>query len=184
MSHTLDLWLVRHGQTDGNENGRLVGWKNTPLTALGQAQARKLKPVLSDEPFAGVWSSDLIRAVTTARLSYGEPTLDERLREIHFGDLEEKKWDQVEPKYRDALMAFDDFEAPNGETLAGVRTRLLDFVSSLSDGRHLIFTHGGVIRILTQDLGIRRFVPNGTLVVVRWTQKKVLFTNPPRDAWS
>jgi len=83
--------------------------------------------------------------------------------------------------HRDALMAFDDFEAPGGETLEGVRARVLDFVSNLPAGRHLVFTHGGVIRILTRDLGIDRFVPNGTLVAVQWTQKKVLFTHPPVD---
>jgi probable phosphoglycerate mutase len=137
---------------------------------------------LSTKAFAGVWSSDLIRAISTARLSYGEPALDARLREMHFGDLEEMRWDVVDSKYRDAITEFKAFQAPNGEDIETFKDRVFDFVSFLPSGRHLIFTHGGVIRILTQDLGLRRFVPNATLVVVDWTQRRLVLTEPPLDS--
>jgi len=44
---------------------------------------------------------------------------------------------------------FETFVAPGGESVVDFRRRIEDFVAALGGGRHLIFTHGGVIRVLT-----------------------------------
>ena len=54
------------------------------------------------------------------------------------------------------------------------------FVDELPRGRHLLFVHGGVIRILTQDLGLDRFVATGSVVGVDWTRRELLFVNEPQ----
>ena len=83
-----EIWLVRHGQSTWNVEGRLTGWADVPLTALGQRQARALWEWLSAERFDRVLASDLQRAVHTARLAYGEPQgMFAEMRELHFGDL-------------------------------------------------------------------------------------------------
>ena len=56
-----------------------------------------------------------------------------------------------------------------------VDTAIGGFVDELPRGRHLLFVHGGVIRILTQDLGVDRFVPTGSVVGVDWTHRRLLF---------
>ncbi len=181
MKHVVELWLVRHGETTSNSDGLLAGWSDVPLTLRGEAQARLLRNKLEGESFINVWSSDLVRAMTTARLAYGEPTPDKSLREINFGDLEGFRWDEIDTEYQAGLLGFKDFTAPGGEDLQAFEARVHKFLNSLSEGRHLIFTHGGVIRMLTRDLDLDRFVLNGTLVAVDWTKKKLLFIKQPSE---
>ena len=50
---------------------------------------------------------------------------------------------------------------------------------SLEPGRHLLFVHGGVIRALTQDLGLDRFVATGSVVGLDWEASEILFVREP-----
>ncbi len=147
------LWLVRHGATAWSETGRLNGWTDVPLNERGRLQARRLEGELAARSFAGVWTSDLSRSTETARLAAFEGVTDERLREIDFGELEGRTWDECPHEAREALLAFDDFEAPGGETVAQLRRRVHEFAAGLGEGDHLVFTHGGVIRLLLREAG-------------------------------
>ncbi len=171
----LELWLVRHGETPWNREGRLTGWTDLPLTPLGEAQARALRPFLEAKPFAGVWASDLERAVRTAELAYGPPRRDARLREIHFGQLEGAFWETLEPRYKAALLAFEGFQAPGGESVQDLERRVRGFVAELEPGRHLVFTHGGVVRWFLRAVGADRFVPNAAVVGIDWTRRSLRF---------
>jgi probable phosphoglycerate mutase len=172
----LELWLVRHGETTSSRDGILAGWDDVPLTERGVAQAEAVRSVLDGSPFAGVWSSDLQRAVRSALLAWGAPVADPRLREINFGELEGKRWETLDPGYRRALANFTGFNPPGGETLEDVRQRVEGFLSELAPGRHLLFTHGGVIRLLTRQVGQDAFVPTGTVVALDWSHRVALFT--------
>jgi probable phosphoglycerate mutase len=172
---TLELWLVRHGETTSSRDGILAGWDDVPLTEKGVAQAEAVRPVLDGSSFTGVWSSDLERAVQSALLAWGAPVADPRLREINFGELEGASWATLDASYKKALVAFDGFQPPGGETLEDLRERVTGFLSELAPGRHLLFTHGGVIRLLTREAGQDGFVPTGTVVVLDWSHRAVLF---------
>jgi probable phosphoglycerate mutase len=126
-----------------------------------------------------VWSSDLARALTTARLAWGEPRSDRRLREVDFGDLEGQSYDQVDLEFAEIFMKFRDFRIPGGESHRELSDRVFAFVAELPPGRHLLFVHGGVIRVLTQDLGVDRFVPTGSVVGVDWSARRLLFVYEP-----
>jgi probable phosphoglycerate mutase len=171
----LELWLVRHGETTWNQIGRLAGWSDIPLNETGRKQAMSLRPLLEDESFEGVWASDLVRTIDTARLAYGEPKQEPHLREINFGDLEGKCWNEIEDDVQQSVVDFDNFKAPGGEDMTGFAKRIDKFISSLLPGRHLLFVHGGVIRVLTGKLGENRFVSNGALVAVDWTAQSIIF---------
>ena len=171
----LELWLVRHGETTSSRDGILAGWVDVPLTEQGEAQAKAVRPVLDGSEFAGVWSSDLKRALHTAFLAWGQPVADPRLREVNFGELEGKSWETLDPSYKKALIDFEGFDPPGGETLEEVRERVAGFLSELSPGRHLLFTHGGVIRLLTREVGHDGFVPTGTVVGLDWSRRVALF---------
>lgn len=160
------LWLVRHGSTDWSEAGRLNGWADVPLNDRGRAQARSLAERLNGMRFAGVWSSDLLRARETARLAAGGAVPDPRLRELDFGTLEGRRWEEVSPQARRALVAFEGFGAPGGESVDSLRSRVLRFVGALPEGDHLVFTHGGVIRLLLRRAGDDRWVLPGDVVPV------------------
>jgi probable phosphoglycerate mutase len=171
---TLELWLVRHGETPASRDRMLAGWTNVPLTEEGERQAAALRPRLAGLAFDSVWASDLDRALRTARLAWGEPRQDARLREMSFGGLEGQAWEALSASERDALARFSGFTAPGGESFEALRARVLSLVDSLGPGRHLLFTHGGVVRLLSREAGEDSFVPTGTLLVVDWEARRIL----------
>lgn len=61
------LYLVRHGQSAGNAEGRFGGHGPTPLSKLGERQARLTAEALKKEGIAVIYSSDLARAIQTAQ---------------------------------------------------------------------------------------------------------------------
>jgi probable phosphoglycerate mutase len=184
-NHHRELWLVRHGETPASRGRTLAGWANVPLTERGEEQAAALRPLLASESFDGVWSSDLLRAVTTARLAWGEPSQDRRLRELSFGELEGADYMTMDPRVQEGLKQFEGFAAPGGESFDELRARVMAFVDGLPPGRHALFTHGGVVRLIARELGEDRFVPTGTLLVVDWDARRLLSRHEgegtPRD---
>jgi broad specificity phosphatase PhoE len=94
MAHprTVTLYLVRHGETLWNAEGRLQGQQDVPLSETGREQARRLgeRWRRTPLPFARGFTSDLSRAVETARLAAPALTLTSLpvLRERDFGSWE------------------------------------------------------------------------------------------------
>lgn len=170
----MELWLVRHGQTDWNRKHLLQGWVDTPLNQRGERQARALAGSLRGRRFAGVWSSDLSRAVETARLAYGEPSQSAALRELDFGDIQGLSWEGISQDVRDQMIAFDGFAAPGGESHSQMRERVMVFLDGLEDGAHLVFSHGGVIRMLRRLCGDDRFPDSCELIRLDWTNRRAL----------
>jgi len=171
----LELWLVRHGESTFNAEGRYAGWSDPPLTPAGEAMAQALFPRLAGVQFDGIWCSDRIRAQETARLAGFECVpADARLREIHFGDLEGKTFLEMGEEWRERLRSFADFVAPNGESTADVRRRAEDFLANLAGGRHLIFSHGGWIRCLMAACGSDRFPDKAELVRIDWSNRQLI----------
>ena len=164
MTDPNELWLVRHGATDWNTAGRLTGWTDIPLNPEGRNQAASLRGLLTRRSYTQVWSSDLTRALETARLAWGEPHIDDRLREINFGSLEGTRWNQLKPSTQEALVAFDGFAAPDGESVTDLRQRVAAFLTSLASGHHVVFTHGGVIQLLLRARGQHRHIQPGQLI--------------------
>jgi 2,3-bisphosphoglycerate-dependent phosphoglycerate mutase len=164
----MTLWLVRHGDTEWSEQGRLCGWADPPLSPAGIEQAARLPSRLRHRRFDAAWSSDLARASEFARLSFGEARPDVRLREIDFGDIEGKTWDELDGATQAALLRFEGFAAPGGESVETLRERVLGFLGELGPGTQLIFTHGGVIRLLQGLSGSGHSPRPGELVVLAW----------------
>jgi probable phosphoglycerate mutase len=176
-SGSVELWLVRHGETPRSRARHLAGWADIPLTDEGENQARAVRPLLAGQSFDAVWSSDLQRTMASARLAFGEPAPDRRLREIDFGSLDGLPYADLAEPLRLALERFEGFAAPGGESLLDVRRRALEWADGLRPGRHLVFTHGGVIRTLGKEAGANQFVPTGSVVVLDWTAKRLLATH-------
>lgn len=90
MSDQPQLILVRHGATEWSDKGYYTGLTDLPLTEKGVEQALAARDnVLDSGPNLVVYSSDLNRAATTARLATRrEPIQDPRLREFDYGEFE------------------------------------------------------------------------------------------------
>lgn len=166
------LWLLRHGETAWSREGRFCGHRDEALTPGGRAQGRAVGEALAGSAFEAIWTSDLRRTIETARLalaamgSEAVATPDARLRELDFGEMEGLRWDNLDAERREALLAFDTFAAPGGGSVAAMRERVRAFVRGLGTGRHLVVTHGGVIRVLLRELGEDAHVPPGGLAVL------------------
>lgn len=152
-----NIYLVRHGQSEGNASGVFTGWHDVELTELGREQARVLNEKLKLETFDSVYSSDLLRAINTAKLAIGnnEINIDKGLREKHFGDLEGLKFEEINEKYPDIVEAWKtnnyDYPTPNGESFKEFYDRIIETYEKIknSEGnRIIIFAHSGVIQAI------------------------------------
>ncbi len=153
------LWLVRHAQSVWNEVGLVQGQRPAPgLTTAGISQARVLAHALADSGATVVLSSDLRRAVETAkpianRLGVVTRT-DHRLRERNFGSLEGGPSSALVPSVTgyDAGAVVDlEARAPGGESLADVYARVSGWLAEVrATPPAVVFvavTHGGLLRV-------------------------------------
>jgi probable phosphoglycerate mutase len=159
------IYLLRHGQTAWNAEHRYQGWHDSPLTALGQAQARAagklLAELVGDPAILTVVSSPLGRARSTAHLVLNEIGLetvavreDSRLTEIRMGVWEGMPDSEVAAQYGEILAArrADPWSVapPGGETYASVAERVGRWLGERSETETvLVVTHGVAGRILS-----------------------------------
>ncbi len=127
----MKLFLLRHGETVFNAQGRAQGFSDPELTELGRRQAQALADAFAKENLAGVYASDLRRAVETA-LFIAQPhgltvQTDPGLREIHQGIFEGLSVTEIRTQHSELLeewmAAPDRFVMPEGESLAQVQER-------------------------------------------------------------
>jgi broad specificity phosphatase PhoE len=134
------IYLVRHGQTVWNEEGRLCGSSDVPLSDEGLAQARKLAARLKDIGIAAIYSSPLLRARQTAEAIAAhhrvEVKIEPDLREIDYGDWEGLKvadvleqFPEIEKLRREEPMKF---VAPNGEPMRRFAERVISAIQRVA----------------------------------------------------
>ena len=184
-----EFWLVRHGQTNWNLEGRYQGSRDIELNETGIRQAESAAGRLSDKPFEAVYSSPLRRCLRTARMiaaanvSEPEVEVDDRLVEVNLGKWEGVLFTDIQRDYPDELEArrLDPLHArpPGGESALEVAGRMALAVDDIA-GRHpegpvLLVSHGlalASLLCLAQDVPLERvygMVPeNADPVVVQW----------------
>jgi broad specificity phosphatase PhoE len=153
--------FIRHGETDWNVEGRLQGQRDIPLNEVGREQAaeagRKLRSLV--DPAALPWRvSPLWRTRETAeiaRTAIGlDPAayeLDERLKELTFGDWEGRTWAELKAVDRTIVRARQadkwGFVPPQGESYAMLHARIAAWLPSVTE-ETIVVSHGGVARAL------------------------------------
>jgi broad specificity phosphatase PhoE len=184
------LLLVRHAETDDNVSMRLSGWTDTDLSARGEAQVRLLADHFNRAhgDITALYTSSLTRARRTAdaigALTHQTPIVLEDLREMYFGELDGRTFEELRSAYahlleQDENAAADDFVWPNGESRSGFSTRVQRVIQLIAR-RHAgqtvgVITHGGVIATLLTLLNgesaanwRKWVVPNASLTEVVW----------------
>ena len=152
-----EILLIRHGETLWNQQGRMQGQHDSPLTALGLQQARQLGLRLKQVTFTTLYSSDLGRAHQTARYiadETGHEVIAERdLRERHFGIFEGLTNSEIEQRHPEHYGPFKrrdpDYAMPGGESASRFRVRCVTCLETIAR-RHLgetivVVTHGLVL---------------------------------------
>lgn len=118
-----------HGTTLDNEKDLASGWYDVDLSELGIKQSIELKKHIKDYNFDVVFSSDLKRAIGSAKLAFEnvEIITDKRLRECNYGNFTRKETTE----FKNKLIDFVESPYPDGESYRDVEDRIRDFVKYL-----------------------------------------------------
>jgi broad specificity phosphatase PhoE len=147
----VQLWLVRHGETEWSRTGRHTGRTDVPLTTRGEQQARDLRAGLAALDPALVLSSPRERARRTAELAgLTVDAIDDDLAEWDYGDYEGRT--SAEIREHDPQWTIFSGAVPDGETAAQVGARadrvLARAARSLDRGPVVLVAHGHICRVL------------------------------------
>lgn len=158
---TTRLYLIRHGETEGDGIRRYKGSLDIPLSEKGIRQIRELSSFLSQHsPPDAVYTSPLSRAAGSADLiarPYGlTPVVVPEFRELNFGAWEGLSFPEVKERYPEEFAAWADNpmkQGPvDGETVQDVRDRAVPALKLLLDNHRdrtvAVVAHGAVNRIL------------------------------------
>lgn len=187
----LKLYLIRHGETQWNAEGRIQGHTDIELNERGLEQARRLAARINGEgAFDAIYASPLRRAFRTATFigdALNLPVIpDTRLIERSLGQLEGLTMSDIKEKFPEVHHAWHEGGIrPHipGEEMREVfveRTRgfLQDVRAKHREGRVLAITHGGTINMLLMtglNLDPERPLPfhidNASLNIMQWGER-------------
>lgn len=163
------LYLIRHGETDWNAEGRLQGGRDIPLNDFGRVQAeeagqklRELDPLAQDLAFLCSPMSRARETMEILRRSIGlHPTtyrVDERLRELTFGEWEGRTWRQVRAADPDRARAREQnkwsYVPPGGESYQMLMERIMPVLRDIERPTAVV-SHGGVMRAALAGFGLQ-----------------------------
>jgi len=158
------VYLVRHGEAEGNLYRRAQGQYDGHITPLGEKQLELLAERFRDIPLDAVYCSDLSRAVRTAGAVARfhpeiKPVQDARLRELQMGVWEDQPWGNIERAVPEQLYYFnnepDKWQVPEAESFAELAARMREAVLEIAAGHEgqtvAVCSHGMAIRTLQLD---------------------------------
>lgn len=156
----MDIVLVRHGESEGNADGRLQGRRDSPLSARGREQAARLGAWLAAQgiSWSHAYASPLARAAETASIASAVVTgpvvtLDPDLQEIDAGELSGLNRAEMIERFpaivRRPPTSLGEFAEFGGEGYDDVQARVARFVARIvaahraTGDRLLVVAHGG-----------------------------------------
>ena len=154
----MELYIIRHGKTYWNEEKRIQGWADIDLTESGRRVAVESAEGMKNIHFDAIYSSPLKRASDTAYILRGDRDLplivDERIKEIGFGELEGADFTKIRGDKTSKFASFFDapekYVAPEDvETFEGITERAADFLRDIlekhkNDERVMVVAHGAI----------------------------------------
>ncbi|AUM94714.1 TPA: alpha-ribazole phosphatase [Clostridium botulinum] len=161
----MNIYLVRHGETEHNKRKKFYGKLDVGLNENGGEQSYKVGEFLKDVEFNKIYISDRKRTRETAerilernKLYKKEKKIiykEEKLNELDFGIFEGKSYEEIGflyPKEQERWEKdWKNFAPPKGESAVEFYSRVENFMKHIQkeeDGDYLIVTHGGVIRMI------------------------------------
>ena len=157
MSEAVELWLMRHGETEWSLSGAHTSRTDIPLTDHGRTRAEELRDFLKDTKFDAVLTSPMQRARETCRIAglSGQAVMDDGLKEWDYGIYEGKTTKEI--RETEPGWSVWDSEIKDGETVEqvgeradGVIARALAAARAAGEkeGRVALFAHAHILRIL------------------------------------
>ncbi len=151
----VELWLVRHGETEWSLSGAHTSRTDIPLTDHGRQRAVELQTFLKNTQFAKVFASPMARAQETCRIAgFGDQmVVEEGLREWDYGESEGKTTKEMREKYNDPEWSVWTRPIVGGEPVEHVGERADAVIAKALDGvpdkgKVALFAHAHILRIL------------------------------------
>jgi len=148
---SLEIWLIRHGETEWSLSGQHTGRTDIPLTPAGERQAAQIKGYLAGRPFALVLTSPLQRARETCALAGygGVAQIEPDLHEWDYGAYEGHTSAEIQKDVPDWTIWTSP--VPQGETIQQVAARASNVIerAARAGGDVALFSHGHLLRVLT-----------------------------------
>lgn len=155
----MTIYVCRHGRTDANASGLLLGRADPELDETGRRQAADIAAVLPAD--ALVYSSPLRRCVQTAEAYSGSIITDPALLELDYGDFDLTSMGEIPAETMREWRRNPDFAPPNGESLQQLADRVSRFldglVSAAMEHDLVLFSHVSPIKAAVAwalDVGI------------------------------
>jgi broad specificity phosphatase PhoE len=126
----MTIYVCRHGRTDANASGLLLGRADPALDELGRKQAARIASVLPAD--ALVFSSPLRRCIETAATYSGDVTTEPALLELDYGDFDLTSMGDIPSETMREWRQNPEFAPPNGESLQQLADRVGGFLDALS----------------------------------------------------
>ncbi|MBI2112946.1 histidine phosphatase family protein [Candidatus Woesearchaeota archaeon] len=152
------IYLVRHGETEWNLEGRIQGNTNVSLSERGKEQARRCAEFFSKKIYHRASTSGLQRAIQTAEIIVdGKVPISQyqEFNERSFGSWQTRLWSEVRrdtPKFRERWEEEGRyFRPPNGECVDSMIKRVtkgFQEVVDQSNSNLLLVAHGGPIKVI------------------------------------
>jgi|SRR3989338_404829 len=156
------LVIIRHCKTSLNEENRLQGVTDLPLSEEGTRQSHELALALKNERMDIMYTSQMRRAVQTAEAInkfHSIPLSKEKvLNEMSYGDFEGMTFGEVREKYPKLYEEWSEdgfnFTFPKGESLRIMKDRLKQFLGIILEQKKdaMIVAHGEVSRVILGSL--------------------------------
>jgi probable phosphoglycerate mutase len=150
----VELWLIRHGETEWSLSGQHTSISDIALTEHGRQRAVELKEYLNGRKFAAVFTSPMSRAKETCAIAgYGDVAqVEENLMEWNYGESEGKTTKQMREKYGPTWSVWTD-PIVGGESVEHVGERadkvIARALAAAGDaGQVALFAHAHILRIL------------------------------------
>ena len=146
------LILVRHCEPQEDSRGLCYGRLDIGLSDAGREHAERLAAALARHEWDAVYASPRLRARETAVAVNRDVVIDDGLREIDFGDLEGRSYDEIaatDPElYRAWMERPTTVRFPGGESFAELKIRALEALDRIRAAHKaaVVVTHGGVLR--------------------------------------
>lgn len=161
---SLNLYLLRHGETIYSRSGGHCGWIDPDLTAEGEEMAAAFAKIYSQVSWQAIYASPMKRTLATAQPLSDKTGIELQVRaglkEIHYGDWEGQTVAAVQSKYADDYRRWQSepgWNAPtHGETGLQLANRALAVIAEINhqhtNGNVLVVSHKATIRIILCNL--------------------------------
>lgn len=155
----MDIYLIRHGETEANKKGLFLGKLESPLTSEAICKGKKLSNLFQDNTLDKVFVSPRLRAIDTAKFISESVEVVEDLSEMDFGNFEGMTYQEILQDFPGEIEKMgkeaERYIFPEGEEVAAFYKRVersFEETVSYSEKKHYkkiaIVSHAGVIRAI------------------------------------